>query len=99
MKLQHFAIGERFEYEGQTFVKTGPLTGSSEAGEQQLIPRHATLNPIATAPSEISARAQLTEAKVRNAFDHFYQTSERLTDSAGRAELETARAEFFAALK
>ncbi len=99
MKLQHFAIGERFEYEGKTFVKTGPLTASSETGEQQLIPRHAMLNPIASASSEISPRAQLTEAKVRHAFDLFYQTSERLTDPAKRDELEKARAEFFVALK
>lgn len=32
MKLQHLSIGARFEYEGVTYVKTGPLTASSEAG-------------------------------------------------------------------
>lgn len=54
MKLQHLALGERFEFEGQVFAKTGPLTASPEAGGgQRLIPRHAELKPldrVSTAP-------------------------------------------------
>ena len=38
MKLQHLAIGARFEFEGQVYVKTGPLTASAEQGGQRVIP-------------------------------------------------------------
>ena len=46
MKLQHLAIGDRFEYDGKIFVKTGPVTASSENGGQQMIPRYAILKPL-----------------------------------------------------
>ncbi len=32
MKLQHLAIGDRFEYDGKIFGKTGPLTAASDEG-------------------------------------------------------------------
>lgn len=101
MKLQHLAVGDRFEYEGKIFVKTGPLTASSDTGGQQLIPRYAVLKPldVPVAETKNALRGRLTEAAVRSAFDRFYRTSERLTDPAAHAELEKARDEFFAALK
>lgn len=101
MKLQHLAIGDRFEYEGKAFVKTGPLTASSDTGGQQLIPRYAVLKPLDTPAAEAknALRGRLTETTVRSAFDRFYRTSERLTDPTAHAELAKARDEFFTALK
>lgn len=39
-------MGARFEYEGNVYVKTGPMTASSEQGGQRIIPRYATLRPL-----------------------------------------------------
>ena len=39
-------MGARFEYEGVVYVKTGPLTASSEEGGQRIIPRYAILKAL-----------------------------------------------------
>lgn len=98
MKLQHLAIGDRFEYAGKIFVKTGPLTASSDQGGQQVIPRSAVLKPLDQPPSEsrTSSRDKVNKAAVLAAFDRFYRTSERLCDATGHTELARARSEFIA---
>jgi len=98
MKLQHLAIGDRFEYEGKIFVKPGPLTASSDQGGQQVIPRYAVLKPLDQPQPESRAggRERLNKAAVLAAFDRFYRTSERLCDSTAHAELARARSEFLA---
>lgn len=101
MKLEHLAIGARFEYQGKVFVKTGPLTAASEAGGQQMIPRYAVLKPLDPPPVEDKPgpRRKLDEAKVHAAFDEFYRTCFRITDDFSRPELEAAKQRFLAALK
>ena len=97
MKLQHLAIGARFEYEGKTFVKTGPLTASSDQGGQQISPRYAILKPLDAPASENKViRGKLTEATVRAAFDTFYRQCQRLVDENGQTELDAARKRFLA---
>lgn len=98
MKLQHLAIGDRFEYAGKIFVKTGPLTASSDQGGQQVTPRYAVLKPLdqPLPESRASTRDKVNKAAVLAAFDRFYRTSERLCDAAGHAELARARSEFIA---
>ena len=97
MKLQHLAIGARFEYEGQIFVKTGPLTASSDQGGQRIIPRYAVLQPLDTpAGYNKVIRGKLTETAVRAAFDTFYRQCQRLVDEKGQAELDAARKRFLA---
>ena len=45
MKFHQFKIGQQFEYQDQTFVKTTPLVATQiETGEQKLIPRYVELN-------------------------------------------------------
>ena len=101
MKLDHLAIGARFEYQGKVFVKTGPLTAASESGGQQMIPRYAVLKPLDPPPFEDKPgpRRKLDEARVRAAFDDFYRTCQRCTDDFSRPELEAARQRFLAAIK
>lgn len=96
MKLQHLAIGARFEYEGGVFVKTGPLTASSEAGGQRIIPRHAVLRPLDTPATE--GKGRLEASVVRKAFNAFFETCDRLVGEAGQAELEQARQRFLKAI-
>jgi hypothetical protein len=100
MRLQDIPIGTRFEYQGQVFVKTGPITAASEAGGQQMIPRYVVLKLLDPLPETPPASSRtLDETKVLAAFDMFYRTCFRITDDFSRAELEAARRRFIAALK
>ena len=55
MKLQDLPMGARFEYEGVVYFKTGPLTASSEAGGQRIIPRYAVLRSLEAPPRKARA--------------------------------------------
>lgn len=101
MKLQHFAIGARFEYEGKVFVKTGPLTATSEQGGQQMIPRYAMLKPL-DLPEPAPAQAQgrrLDPQTVRQAFDTFYATCRAHCPPEAEAALHAARGVFLDSLR
>ena len=100
MKLQHLAIGARFEYEGEVFVKTGPLTASSENGGQRIIPRYAVLRPLDVPASEPqrTGRRMIERDTVLRAFESFYAACDPLVDDAGRADLVEARAAFLKGL-
>lgn len=100
MKLQHLPIGARFEYKGQVFVKTGPLTAASEEGGQQVIPRSAVLKPLDGPTTEAKGQGrELEEARVLAAFADFHQACSRLVDVTARPQLEAARLKFLRALK
>lgn len=101
MKLQQLTVGARFEYQGRVFVKTGPLTASSENGGQQIIPRSAILKPLdlAIPVQNPAGRGKLAETVVHSAFEAFYRTCSQLVDASSRPELEEARTRFLAALK
>lgn len=101
MKLQHLAIGARFEYEGVVYVKTGPLTASSEQGGQRVIPRYATLRPLdqPAADRERVGNTALDRARVTAAFADFYATALAVADEGGRERLREAREDFLAALR
>lgn len=96
MKLQYLPIGARFEYEGAVYVKTGPLTASSEVGGQRIIPRHAVLRPLDLPAGE--GKGKLEAPVVRKAFNAFFETCNRLVGEAGQAELEQARQRFLKAI-
>ena len=102
MKLQHLAIGARFEFEGRIYVKTGPLTASAEEGGQRVIPRYAVLRPLdlpepAAAPG--TNVRKLDPQKVRKAFDAFYAHCCQLCPAESEAALASARTEFLQALR
>ena len=93
MKLQQLAIGDRFEYDGRIFVKTGPLTASSDDGGQQMIPRYAVLKPLDLPAREEKPglRRKLEEKTVLAAFDDFYRTCSELLDESALPALAEAR--------
>lgn len=102
MKLQQLAMGARFEYEGVAYVKTGPLTASSEAGGQRIIPRYANLTPLdvpVAASSQAPIKGRLEAVRVRTAFERFYESCERLLPENQRGELAVARQQFLDAIK
>ena len=102
MKLQHLAIGARFEYEGKVFVKTGPLTAASDDGGQQLIPRYAVLKPLDLPAGQeapgVGVR-KLDPGKVRQAFETFYAECRQHCPPEAATALEAARVAFLAALR
>lgn len=102
MKLQHLAVGARFEYEGKVFVKTGPITATSEEGGQRVIPRSAILKPLdlpTTPPPTAGRFGRLDKHSVLTAFDQFYQECSQLTDASVHPALEAARQRFLGAIK
>lgn len=94
-------MGARFEYEGNVYVKTGPMTASSEQGGQRIIPRYATLKPLDMPVTESKApiKGRLEAVRVRAAFERFYESCEGLVSDAGRMELAQARQAFLEAIK
>lgn len=100
MKFQHLPIGARFEFEGQVYVKTGPIAAASEQGGQRMIPRHAVLRPLdaPVAPSRPVAGRKLDAAKVEAAFAAFCRECLGMIDEPARLEFEAARRRFLDAL-
>lgn len=93
-------MGARFEYEGIVFVKTGPLTASSDKGGQRIIPRYAVLKPLDGVAADDGRKPRgLDEARVLKAFETFHKTCFELLDEASRPQLEAARLNFLQALK
>ena len=98
MRLQHLAVGARFEYEGQVYVKTGPLTASAEQGGQRMIPRYADLKPLDVEPAsgagEGAVRGREDDARVRAAFNHFAGKLRPLLTAEQAVVFDEAAAEF-----
>jgi hypothetical protein len=109
MKFQTLGVGARFEYAGEIYVKTGPLTAINESGAPRMIPRFALLRPL-DAPAEPPRKPSRTldEAVVMAAFEAFYAVClaefesacrDSTAATAGRARLESARQRFVAAVE
>ncbi len=99
MKIHQLPQGARFEYEGEVYVKTGPLFATGPQGAR-LIPKYARLTPLdgpaATAPTP--AAAAISRHVVHTAFDVFYARCEAVVPASGHAALAAARDEFLKAL-
>ncbi len=108
MKFQFLPKGARFEYQGEIYTKTGPMTAAAAQGGQRVIPRFAVLKPLDGVETEPSRPARtLDEAVVMTAFERFYgicanllfeneSDVQRARDL--RALLEAARERFTASL-
>ncbi|WP_374243894.1 hypothetical protein [Zoogloea sp.] len=100
MKINLIPLGTRFEYEGEIYTKTGPMTAATEKGGQRMIPRYAVLKPVGEmppAPPPAPGR-QVDVAQIRTAFDAYHAVALRLADDFARPELEAARQGFLKAL-
>ncbi len=102
-------LGARFEFEGKVYVKTGPLTATTEAGGQRMIPRSALLKPLDAPVAPPAKIGRKLDAKaVTAAFELFFADCARLLQTAEtdllraralRAELDAARQRFLAGLE
>jgi hypothetical protein len=114
MRFSQLPVGQRFEFEGIRYVKTGPMIGAEEAGGktrfiaryalvQPLGGEHAVPQPAATTPQSVDAAA------VAAASEDFYRQARAIVETLGaeadaatfsraRSDLDATRAAFRAAL-
>ena len=75
MKFQQLEIGQAFEYQGDSYVKSSPLVAShAETGKQKLIPRYAAIVTTESSlnPDDKNTARNLNSKQVKIAFDKFY---------------------------
>lgn len=99
MKIHQLPMGARFEYEGEEYVKSGPMFATGPAG-QRMIPKYAVLKPLGGgdgAPDTGQSEAVL-RAEVLKTFGTFYLQCAALVPDENRGDLEAARGTFLKAL-
>jgi hypothetical protein len=97
MKIHQLPMGARFEYQGQEYVKTGPMVGSYGDG-QRFFAKHAELKAIGVIDLPASVLSEtLPRAAVVAAFEAFCAECEGLVTD--KAALAAARAKFLQALE
>lgn len=99
MKIHQLPLGARFEFDGEEYVKTGPLLGTGKGG-QRFFPKYAVLKPLDDAGQMTPQRQReaLSRAEVLAAFDNFYAECQALVADERQTALAAARQRFVAAL-
>lgn len=102
MKIYQIPNGARFLYQGEEYVKTGPMFGLGKDG-QKVIPRYAVLQPIEPATglvtdATLAAAGQLPRESVLRAFGVFFGECQNLVDVERRAALDRAKTQFLKAI-
>lgn len=94
MKIHQLPQGARFEYEGEAYIKTGPMVGTGKQG-QRLIPKYAVLKVLGDpAPGTVKPEESLSPTMVLEAFDRFYALCKSIVPAEKWPELMAARDEF-----
>lgn len=103
MKFNLLSIGQKFEYEGETFVKTSPLVASNvKTSHNKMIPRYAVLKLLDETGSgkQQALNEPVVAQEILNAFNTFYahcietlETNNMLIPKI-KDELDKARDEF-----
>lgn len=109
MKFHLLPIGEKFEYQGEVYIKADKLIANSEkTGQNRLIARSANVQPVSSQPGstpKVVEEHQVQTKKVLEEFAHYHQYClqclSELSSSVDSkiinnktAELETARQNF-----
>lgn len=99
MKIHLLPLGARFLFEGQEYVKTGPMIGTGPAGPR-FFPKYQLLQaldqPVQAAPG---AGAALPRERVERALADFFAQVEPLVPEDRRPALEAARTRCWAELQ
>jgi hypothetical protein len=74
-KFSLLPIGEAFEYQGERYTKSGPLTASRSDGSSRMIPRSAVVSPLSGSapPAPAMTAKQLPVPQVLEAFEHYHK--------------------------
>lgn len=98
MKIHQLPPGARFEYEGEEYVKSGPLLATGKGG-QRLIPKYAVLKVLGGGEAApMRKQDSLARDAVLAALEKFSTTCAGLVPEDRRGELDAARADFLKAL-
>lgn len=99
MKIHQLPDGARFEYQGEEYVKTGPLFATGKAG-QRFIPKYAVLKPLGEVkgPATTPKQETLSRANVLGAFEAFYAECRRRVPADHQIALDAAREQFIRSL-
>ena len=90
MKIHQLPQGARFEYEGEEYVKTGPMSGAGKGG-QRLIPRYAVLKALDNIETTRGPKNDaLQRSRVLRAFDTFYTDCKALVPEDKQVALDAA---------
>ena len=76
MKFKLLSIGQKFEYDGEVYVKTSPVVASNvKTSENKMIPRYATLTLLDEAGTQKQKikKDSVNAQEILNAFNHFYE--------------------------
>ena len=107
MKFNLLSIGQKFEYQGEVYVKTSPLIASNvKTGHNKMIPRYAILTLLDNSGKK---EPQITEENINtkdilSAFNIFYEKcistleNKKVLVPAIKDELDKARDEFMQTL-
>lgn len=103
MKFHLVPVGEKFEFQGEIYVKADKLIANSEkTGQNRLIPRSANVQPVTAqtnATPKVIDEHQVQTAKVLEQFDKYHQLVLRhVTDESILTDLDTARQQFINSL-
>lgn len=76
MKFKLLSIGQKFEYEGESYVKTSPLIACNiKTSHNKMIPRYAMLTLLddtGTKKQQIKSET-INSQEILNAFNLFYE--------------------------
>ena len=99
MKIHQLPSGARFEYEGEEYVKTGPLFATGKGG-QRLIPKYAVLKPLGETHVSASENKEIrvSKAAVLSAFEAFCEECSALVAEDRKSEMEAFRRRFLNAI-
>lgn len=111
-KFTLLALGDTFEYQGERYTKSGPMTASRlDNGSQRMIPRSAVVSRLSgvSSPTEEVKGKQLPAELVLVAFEHYHtgcmewlQLTEKVDASLAakiRDAMDLARQRFLAELQ
>lgn len=99
MKIHQLPEGARFEYQGEEYVKTGPLFGTGKQG-RKLIPKYAVLKVLGETPSAPKqAETSISRKRVLDAVDRFYARCLSIVPTDKHSDLMVARDEFRKAIE
>ncbi|MBZ0104811.1 MAG: hypothetical protein K8H84_04185 [Sulfuricella denitrificans] len=74
MKFMDLALGQKFELEGEIYVRTGPLVAShAENSKQRFMARYVSVTPLGESTSASPQPANtLSSGKVNIAFENYH---------------------------
>lgn len=97
MKIHQVPHGASFRFQGEEYVKTGPMMGSGKDG-QKMFPRYADLELLSPPPVAAPKRAEMLRREaVLQAFETFYAECRDLVADEQVAALDGARQRFLKA--